>query len=274
MAGRQTPVTPLRVFSDVSEFGESKSGRVLQTIRRSMDLIDDLMRRRLRNEQVLALSYQDTHTARSRIGGSDEWENMRENALNLPYRYVRWVESQATSKKMIVKVDRDAGASQRPGGPADTQTAMWLGITLGRVAYEAGFQRETKALIAEVLPRGTSVIAIGYHEEVISPETSEESGKDAQSVVVDVLGEGDFEAKDGQDHEAISEGLANMAKGEEFQATAGTRGVNALLARKDSHDDAAFDAETDRSPIAGARVIRRRAWMRKKRVGEDVGWAP
>ena len=260
----------LRAIENIGELGASKSGRLLQAIRRDMDLTRQLMLARRRNEDILSLAYRDGDT----VSSSDEWENLREHSLNLPWRQVRWMESQATSKKMIVRVNRDAGSGQRPGGPADTETGMWLGITLGRVAYEAGYQREMKALISEIWPRGTSVLAIGYHEQAITFTEASEVGKDTQSVIADVLGEGDLEAKPGQAHAEISTGLANIAADEMFQLQAGSEGVNAVLERKASHDQADYEEETDQSPIYNTRLIRRKIWLRKRRVGEDVGWAP
>ncbi len=99
-------------LQDMGDLGSSRSGRVLQSIRRDSDIKGRLFRDRRRNEEILSLAYQDG----TALGGDTEWANVRENALNLPYRWVRWFESQATSKKMIVKVNRDAGAGQRPGG--------------------------------------------------------------------------------------------------------------------------------------------------------------
>lgn len=258
--------------TDPTSLNATKSGRVLATIRRDMDLKDGVMRKRLRNEEVLSLAYRDG----TMLGGGDDADNLREYALNLPYRYVRWLESQATSKKMVVKVNRDAGEGQHPGGPADNATGMWQGITLCRVAYEAGFKREIRAVIGEVCPRGTSVIRIGYHAPAITAADSAEVGKDAQSVVGDVLGKGDVEAKEGQAHGEVSTGLGAMAADPMVQATVGREGVGAILARKDSHDQAEYARETKTAalPTEDVRPTRHRIWMRKLRVGEDCGWSP
>ncbi len=270
-------------IGDVDGLLASKAGRCLASIRRDMDGKGVLFNRRRRNEEVLALAYTDG----TMQGGAGEIENLRENALNLPYRHVRWLESQATSKKMVVKVNRDAGAGQRPGGPADSQTAMWLGIALQRVAYQAGWKREIKAVIGESIPRGTSAMQIGYHKTVIDLSERMEAGKDAQSVVPEVLsaaaaidaGEpvdpAAFEAKSGQANSEIAEGLGHMAEDPMVQLRTGRTGVAALLARKGSHEAAALAAETDgESPISDTRLTRNRVWMRKRRVGEEVGWAP
>lgn len=249
----------------------SKAGKLLASIRRDMDLKDVLMRARSRNEEVLALRYQTGDVP----GGGDEWSNLREYALNLPYRYARWLESQATSKKMVVKVSRDAGPGQVQGGPGDEELGMWRGIALRRVAYEAGFEREIKALIGEVLPRGTSVLQIGYH--LVAPTVQDvlEGGKDAQTVGPEALS-GDVEARPGQAHAEISEGLAAQASDPLVQMTAGSEGVDALLARKMSHDAAQFaeEEEADSTPSLDSRDRRFRVWMQKRRVGEDVGWSP
>ena len=260
----------LRRVADVSGLSGTRSGRLLQSIRRDMDLKGQLFRNRKRNEEILSVKYQEGDL----LGSASEWQNIRENALNLPYRNLRWMESQATSKKMVVKVNRDAGAGQRPGGPSDDATGMWVGIALGRVAYEAGWKREFKALLNEVIPRGTSVMQIGYHEEVITLEEARESGKDAQSIVGDVLGLGDLTAKPGQEHAEISRGLTAMADDPMFQRSAGIAGVQAVQARASSHDLSDFKDETYDGPKTSTRLIRRKAWMQKKRVGEDVGWAP
>jgi len=255
---------------NVGDYGETRSGRLLDAIRRFMKMSDDLFRARRRNEEVLSLAYQDP----TKMGGEDRDANLRQYALNLPYRYNRWMISQATSKKFALKVGRDAGPGQRPGGPADADTGMWVGMALTKVAYIAGFKKETEDLITEIVPRGTSVMAIGYHEDAITLEEAREAGKDAQSVIVDVLGQGDTEAHPGQAHAEISEGLGNMASDPMVQMQAGRDGVDALLARKQAHDDAALQDELDESPIASSRVLRHRVWMRKLRVGEDVGWNP
>lgn len=264
----------LRVAENIHEWTESRPGRTLQIIRRDMDITSTLMLPRLRNEEVLSLSYRDGNETNTQMASADSWENVRQNALNLPYRYLRWLESQATSKKMIVKVNRDAGAGQKKGGPADDETGMWLGIALERVAYEAGFHREMKALIGEVVPRGTSVLSIGYHEVGMTRFQEDEVGKDAQSIVPEVLQEGDLEAKPGQAHSDISKALGQIAEDPEFQIAVGREGVEATLERKASHDDAVLETSMDDSPIHGARDIRHRIWLRKRRVGEDVGWAP
>jgi hypothetical protein len=262
--------------------GRSRAGRYLQAIRRDMDLKGLLMRHRLRNEEILSLSYQEG----GMVTGAAEAELLKKNILNLPFRYVRWLESQATSKKMVVKVGRDAGEGQRPGGPADTATGMWLGIALQRVAYIAGFRREVRALIGEVCPRGTSVIRIGYHEQHVTLEEAREAGKDAQSVAPEVLGmaaaamEGmpadpsALDAKRGQAHAQIAEGLGEQASDPMLQMAGGSAASMALLARAESHVAADLKAETDRSPTESTRMLRHRVWMQKKRVGEDVGWAP
>jgi hypothetical protein len=254
----------------LGDFGESRSGRYLQAIRRFMDMAETVMRNRRRNEEVLALAYHDP----TMLGGADQYENMRSYALNLPWRYNRWLISQATSKKFVLKVGRDAGPGQKPGGPSDSDTGMWVGMALGKVAVIGGFKKETSDLISEIVPRGTSVMTIGYHEDAITLETAREAGKDAQSILPDVLSQGDMEAHAGQAHGEISEGLANMASDDLVQKSLGTQGVDALLARKDAHDQAAMEDELDRMPMASSRVLRHRVWMRKLRVGEDVGWNP
>lgn len=253
----------------------SKAARMLSMIRRDMDLKGELMRARLRNEEILSLSYHDGSMT-STVGGVADAQGLRSNALNLPYRYVRWLEAQATSKQMVVKVNRDAGEGQRPGGPADATTGMWTGIALARIAYEAGFKREIKSVMGEVAPRGTSVLRIGYHEQEISAAETAEVGKDPQSVIADVLGSGDVEAKPGQAHAEISQGLANMAQDPLVQANVGMEGVGAILERKASHDEAQFKAETKaaKMPKQSTRLLRHRIWMRKLRVGEDCGWSP
>lgn len=256
-------------LQDMGDLGSSRSGRVLQSIRRDSDIKGRLFRDRRRNEEILSLAYQDG----TALGGDIEWRNVRENSLNLPYRWVRWFESQATSKKMIVKVNRDAGAGQRPGGPADNETGMWQGITLGRIAQEGGFRREMNNLIAEWAPRGTSVMKIGYHEESITREESQEAGKDPQSVIVDVA-QGDLEAKPGQAHLEISKGLGVMAEDDNVLKQVGTEGIAAILARKSAHDEADYRDEIDESPKTSTRLIRRKIYMRQLRVGTDVGWAP
>lgn len=259
--------------ADIGGLSGSKSARILATIRRDIDLKTNLMRGRLRNEEVLSLAYRDGEMTQT-VGGGGDTLNLRTNALNLPYRYVRWIEAQAVGKRLVVKVDRDAGEGQRPGGPGDNVTGKWVGITLGRAAYEAGFDRETRALIAEVIPRGTSVLRIGYHQEAITYAQSTEVGKDAQSVVADVLGKGDVEAKDGQAHAEISEGLLTMASDPMTQMAMGQEGVEAVLERKASHDAAEYEAETEDTPTESVREIRHRVWMRKLRVGEECGWTP
>lgn len=256
--------------ANVGDFGESRSGRLLQSIRRFMDMADTLMRARKRNEEVLSIAYHDP----TMLGGESGEDNLRQYALNLPYRYNRWIISQATSKKFVLKVGRDAGAGQRPGGPSDSDTGMWVGTALTKVAYIAGFKKEAEDLITEIVPRGTSVMAIGYHEDAITLEEAREAGKDAQSVVVDVLGKGDTQAHMGQAHSEISEGLGNMASDPMVQLRIGQDGMDAMLARKQAHDDAALEDELDESPRASSRVLRHRCWMRKLRVGEDVGWSP
>lgn len=261
----------------------TKAGRFLCAIRRDMDLKQALFEPRKRNEEVLALSYNDP----TRPGGGGKVENLRENALNLPYRYVRWVESQATSKKMLVKVSRDAGAGQKQGGPDDAAIGMWRGIALQRIAYKAGFVREIKAVIAEALARGVSVMEIGYHKDVITLAEARQVGKDAQSVIPEVLQAtadldagnpadvSAFEAKQGQADEEISDGIAAAVEDPKVQRAVGRTGIAGLLERKASHDAAAEATETDgESPISSSRMIRHRLWMRKRRVGEDVGWDP
>lgn len=265
---------PLRSYAASEGLKGSKSARMLAMIRRDMDLKGLLFRARRRNEEILSLVYRDGILTPTSIGGGDDTANIRSNALNLPYRFVRWVESQATSKKMVVKVSRDAGAGQRPGGPGDETTGSWVGTALQRVAYVAGWDREMKAVIGEVLPRGTSVLRIGYHEQEINLEQSAEVGKDSQSVVGDVLMKGDTEAKEGQAHAEISQGLGEMASDPMTQAQVGMEGTGAILARKASHDEAELRDETDDTPRESTRLIRRRIWVKKLRVGEECGWAP
>ncbi len=267
-------IRTLRHVEDIGGLGVSRAGRLLQSIRRDMDLTDGLMRPRKRNEEILSLVYQgSTDTSRSPMGGGDQWENLRNHALNLPYRYLRWFESQATSKKMVLKVDRNAGPGQIPGGPGDETTGMWVGEALTRISYDGGMERELKAVINEVVPRGTSVMEIGYHEDAISLATAKEAGKDAASVGPDALS-GDLEAKRGQDHVKISKGLGAAAEDEMVGLTVGLDGIGDLLARKASHDDEVEKEATDDTPIVNTRLIRRKVYMRKCRVGEDVGWAP
>lgn len=273
-----SPVTRLRTAPNPSEWGETKAGRVLQSIRRDMDLKGAVFRNRLRNEEILSVIYQDGGLGgdSSHMGGGPDWERIREDALNLPYRYVRWLESQAVSERLLVKVNRNAGAGQVPGGPGDEETGMWVGISLERVAEEGGIRRELRALISEVFARGTSVLRIGYHREEVTPEEAQEAGKDVQSVVADVLGGGDVEAKSGQDHHELSEGLGAIAQDPVFQDVAGMDGIHAVLTRKASHDDEARKAEVAASeqPIERVRETHGRLWVRKLRVAEDVGWAP
>jgi len=265
--------TTLSGITDPSTLDDSPAGRVLKTIRRDMDLKGVLFRARKRNEEVISLAHQDGYETRTEVGGGDEWENVRRNGLNLPYRQTRWYESQATSKKAIVSVDRDAGAGQRPGGPGDDQIGMWLGIALGRVMYEAGFKREMKALISEVVPRGTSVMRIGYHEHAVSAAESVEAGKSAQSIIPEALS-GDTEAKKGQDHAQIAQELGEAIESEEVHLSVGSQGIERLQARRDSHAKMALEVEENEDSTESVRPIRRKVWMKRRRVGEDVGWAP
>lgn len=261
---------PARMLATAGNLAGSRSARILDAIRRDMEGKNKVFRKRRRNEEILALAYQDG----TMLGGGDEAENLCENAFNLPYRYVRWLESQATAKDMVVKVSRDAGEGQLPGGPSDAETGAWLGEALKRIAYEGGLKRELRAAVGEVAGRGTSVLKIGYHEQEITYDQGQEVGKDAQSVIPEVLMERDVEAKDGQAHEEISAGLASMAQDPLVQSTLGTDGIAAMLARKDSHDVASRDEKVDTdSPKESTRLLRRRLWVQKRRVGEDVGWA-
>lgn len=262
----------LALFQSPGEIpGDTKTGRLLQTILRDTEVKKPLFQARKRNEEVLSLVYHD-YGSMGVHGGDEWWVNVRESALNLPYRHMRWFQAQATSKKMIVNVGRDAGKGQKRGGPGDEETGMWQGILLERVARIGGFRREMNKVIAECEGRGTSVIRIGYHEEVVSPEVAAEAGKDATSVLVDVLEEGDLVARDGQDHANIAKGLQQMSDdaGEDL----GPERVNKLLERAESHIDKDLDEELDDSPTESTRMIRRRVWMQQLRVGEDVGWAP
>ncbi len=248
-----------------------------------MDIKRGLFEPRKRNEEILALDYVGTQPAADTVA-----RNLRQNALNLPYRYVRWLESQATSKMLVVKVSRDAGEGQRPGGPGDNVTGQWVAAALKRAAYEGGLERELKAVIAEAVARGTSVLKIGYHKEVIDFTESREAGKDAQSVVPEVLeaaaaadaGEpvdpAAFTAKEGQAHAEIGPGLGNMAADPNVQMAVGRSGVDALLARKASHDDAALKAETQDGTalVSHTRLVRNKVYFRKLRMGEDVGHDP
>ncbi len=255
---------------NVSEWGATKSGRMLQMIRRDMDVKESLFRNRRRYEEVLSLAYQDA----TAMGGSPRWQNLRENALNLPYRYVRWLESQATSKTLIVKTDRGAGAGQMGGsGPGDEDSGEWVDRALERVAEIAGFRREMKAGIGEICPRGTTAFRIGYHDESITVEQQQEVGKDPQSVIPEAL-MGDAEAKPGQAHSEISAGLAVAAEDPLARATIGQEGVAALVARKDSHDQADYEQETDTFKSESTRLKRHRIWIQKLRVGEECGWTP
>lgn len=263
-------VNTLRGDVDVSAWNDSPSGRLLSSIRRDMEIKGRLFRNRLRNEEILSLAYQEGGD----LGGAKDSERIRENALNLPFRLVRWYEAQATSKRVLVKVGRDAGPGQVKGGPGDDETGMWQGITLERVLREAGFRREMNAAIGEIMPRGTSVLRIGYHEQEITREEAEEVGKDVQSVVADALGAGDTDARPGQDHEALSSGLGAVAEDPGFQDAAGREGLDRVLARKAAHDDARLEDDEDLAPTESTRMIRRRIWLQKRRVGEDVGWAP
>lgn len=258
---REIPVDTLR---------GSRSARMLAGIRRSMDLTKVVFDRRRRNEEILELSYLD-----GLMTGTDA-RSLEENALNLPYRYARWIQAQATSKEVIVDVGRDAGAGQVKGGPADDVTGKWQAIALRRAAMTGGFVRETDAMLAEMLPLGVSVIRVGFHSQAISASDVREVGKDAQSVVGDVITDGDTEAKPGQAHTEIVEGLKTAASNPVFQAAAGTEGVLAVLDRAKSHVDAQHDqeAEAEDTPIVDSRLTRHRLWMRKVRVGEQVGWAP
>lgn len=253
----------------VSEWGASRSGRMLQMIRRDMDIKETLFRRRRRMEEILSLAYQDG----TMIGGGKEQDNLRENAFNLPYRWVRWLESQVMSKDLIVKSTRDAGAGQLPGGTGDEDSGEWVDRMLEKVAEKAGFKRESKAMVNELSPRGTSVIRIGYHDESITLEQAQEVGKDPQSVIPEAL-TGDTEAKPGQAHSEISAGLATVAEDPLTRATIGAEGTAALIARKDSHDQADYAQETDDFKSESTRLIRHRLWMRKLRVGEECGWTP
>lgn len=260
-----------RVEDPLSSLTGSKSARLLQAIRRDMDIKGQLFRQRRRNEQVLSLNYQDNP---GDLGGGMDWNNIRENALNLPYRLNSWYQAQATSKKLIVKINRDAGAEQRPGGPRDDKTGMWVGITLCRSALMGGFKREMKAAVAEVVARGTSVLKVGYHQHALSVPESEEAGKDPTTIVAEVLGEGDTEAKPGQDHAEIIKGLTQMLEDEDAQRQMGRQGVELVAARMRSHADMLEKAETDETPTENTRPIRRRVYLQQLRVGEDVGWAP
>lgn len=276
---------------DADSLHGSKAARMLSSIRRDMDLKYRVFEPRRRNEEILSLAYNDG----TMMGGSREWERLKQHSFNLPYRYARWIEAQATSKKLVVKVSRDAGAGQRPGGPSDAKTSPWVSKAIERVAYEAGFTRETRAVVGEMIPLGTSVIAIGYHQQAITAQQSAEVGKDAQSVIPEVLtaaqdsepvvgpdgvptmapvDETALEAKDGQAHAEIAEGLTAAASDPMLQASGGKQAVDALLARAQSHTDADYAQETQRLPIVDVRERRHRIWMQKRRVGEDCGWSP
>lgn len=231
------------------------------------------MRGRVKFENVLSLAYQLGWGRMGEIGGGgEEGSGLRAYALNLPYRYCRWLEAQATSEPIVVKQPRDAGANQKPGTPGDEQTAEFVGRIITRALYEARYENEMNGVIGEVCGRGISWLAIGYSEEALTKESASEEGKDTQSVIVDVLGAQDVEAKDKQEHAEIAEGLRGIASDQVVQAQAGMRGIVSILERASSHDLADYEQETDRSAVEQVRDIRRRVWVRKLRAGEDIFW--
>lgn len=248
----------------------SKSANRLRRIQASDGVVSRVMRTRVDFEQVLSLVYVCGDTVG---GGYENAEGLRRYALNLPYRYCRWLEAQATGEPIVVKVPRDSSPGEKPGATTgDAQTGEYVARIITRALYEAQYEGEINAVIGECCGRGVSFLGIGYHEEAISRTVGSEVGKDAQSVVVDVLGQGQTEAVPGQANKEIADGLRTMAGDQVVQAQIGMKGLVGLLNRAGSHDFAQYKNETDRSTVAQVRDIRRRVWVRKLRAGEDVFW--
>lgn len=244
------------------------SARRLCRIQDSDRIVSRVMEGRKKFENVISLVY----VCGDAIGGGGEdGEGLRRYALNLPYRYCRWLESEATGQPIVIKQPREAGAGQKPGAAAgDEQTAEWVGRIITRALHEARYENEVNAVIGECCGRGISFLGIGYSEESITRTVASEVGKDAQSVVADVMLKGETQAVPGQADTEIADGLRTMAGDQVVQAQVGMEGVTSLLTRAASHDQQAYDAEVDRSAVAQVRDIRRRVWLRKLRVNDDI----
>jgi hypothetical protein len=262
----------------------TESARKLCRIQDADKVIGRVMSGRTQFEDVISLRYwlnnQQGGGATDIGGGGADEDGLRVYALNLPYRYCRWLEAQATGEPIVIKQPRDSGAGERQKvdpqtgqaivSAGDAQTAEWVGRIITRALYEARYENELNAVIGECCGRGISFLAIGYHAESITRTTASEVGKDAQSIQVDVLTEGKVEAVPGQTGTEAAEGLRTIAGDRVVQANVGLSGVLRLLQRAGSHDVMAAKTEQDRSPIASVRDIRRRIWVKKLRVGEDL----
>lgn len=261
----------------------TRPARILDRLQRSEKVVGRVMEGRQKFEDVISLSYwlDGGGTKTETGGGGPEGEALRVYALNLPYRYCRWLEAQATGEPIVVKAPRDAGAGQKKPvldpatgesipQPGDEQTAEWVERIITRALYEARYENEMNAVIGECCGRGISFLEIGYHEESLSRTIASEVGKDAQSVGGDVILKGETEAVPGQADAEIAEGLRTMAGDRVVQAQIGMQGVVGVLTRAGSHDAQAAQIEMDRSPIVEVRDIRRRIWVRKLRVNEDL----
>lgn len=250
-----------------------RPARILDRLQRCERVVGRVMEGRQKFEDVISLRYwlDGGGTQTETGGGGPEGEALRVYALNLPYRYCRWLEAQATGEPIVIKQPREAGAGQRPGAAAgDEQTAEWVARIITRALHEARYENEMNAVIGECCGRGISFLEIGYHEESLSRTIASEVGKDTQSVAGDVILKGETQAVPGQAHAENAEGLRTIAGDRVVQAQVGMQGVVGLLTRAGSHDAEAARDEVDRSPIAEVRDIRRRIWVRKLRVNEDL----
>src|SRR5688572_14468193 len=124
---------------------------MLRRIQDSDRILNRVMQTRARFEEVLSLSYQ---TGDALGGGYAGSEGLRRYALNLPYRYCRWLEAQATGEPIVVKMPKEAGG--------DEQVADWVGRIITRALFEARYENEINAVIGECCGRGLSFLAIGY----------------------------------------------------------------------------------------------------------------
>lgn len=248
--------------------GATPTQRRLRSLQRSDALLRGVFRGRYDYEEYLSLGYAEEGT-----GGSAGIVRRR-YTTNYAYRYQRWLEAQATGEPLVVKMPTDAGATAK--APGEEQTAESVSRLAMRAWQEAHADEELNAVVAECCGRGVSFLVIGYHQEAIRLPEAQEAGKDAQSIVVDVMKDGDVEPAEGQAHAEIAANLKGVVEdpGVQSNPNIGREQIVNVMVRALGHTHEAEKEEKDRKPIRNVRPIRRRVWVRQMRAGEQILWDP
>ena len=256
--------------------GNDPPSRAFRAIQAAHSLFGEIRPQRERFAKALGLKW----TEAIQPDSPDDPENFGVHAVNLVYRQMGYLKSQASGRPPVIKYPREAGAGQAketaPMGsqgevPGDEKLAEWAEILINRAVAESGAVDEWRDALDDIGAWGAGCVIIGFDRDVVSPELAQNASRSVEDITA-AAAAGEVDAKPGERHIEAATRLREMvmkAADPEDDFGMDSDEVQNFLMRAQSHD--AMSVEEARKPLPmpwkGHSI-----WARRGQVGLDVFW--